>query len=144
MDSLDWVSACSLKSLWADGDLIVNGNLGVGTSTPQAKLDVNGAIRTGAGQNFKIRYGSGSVVFSSNLLAHTTATYGTVSFGHRFSSAPTVIITGTQNTALVILGLIAHAQDITVDGFTLRLYNAHSAGTGTSTPYNYNWVAIGE
>lgn len=28
----------------ADGDLIVNGNVGIGTTTPQAKLDVNGNI----------------------------------------------------------------------------------------------------
>jgi hypothetical protein len=32
------------NALAANGDLIVNGNLGVGTATPQSKLDVNGNI----------------------------------------------------------------------------------------------------
>jgi hypothetical protein len=32
------------NALAANGDLIVNGNLGVGTATPQSKLDVKGNI----------------------------------------------------------------------------------------------------
>lgn len=32
----------------ADGDLIVNGNIGVGTTTPAVKLDVNGGVRIGS------------------------------------------------------------------------------------------------
>lgn len=41
------------------------GYVGIGASAPQARLDVNGAIRTAAGQNFKIRYGTATVTVSN-------------------------------------------------------------------------------
>lgn len=46
------------------------GQVGIGTNLPAAALDVNGSIRTAAGQNFKIRYGTSSVTVSS-LAAHS-------------------------------------------------------------------------
>lgn len=37
----------SVPAFAADGDLIVNGNVGLGTTTPAMKVDVNGGIRVG-------------------------------------------------------------------------------------------------
>ncbi len=51
----------------ADGDLIVNGNVGVGTTTPTTKLDVNGDIK---GTNINA---GGNVTVSGNVGVGTTA-----------------------------------------------------------------------
>ncbi|WP_298269788.1 hypothetical protein [Geobacter sp.] len=41
----------------ANGDLVVNGNLGVGTTTPAAKIDVNGNVQLSGNYNITTRKG---------------------------------------------------------------------------------------
>jgi hypothetical protein len=62
----------------ADGDLIVNGNLGVGTAAPQSKLDVNGNISvTIDGKAFTLKYVNGNLgedVYGQWVVTNITAT----------------------------------------------------------------------
>ncbi len=114
-----------------------NGSVGIGTANPQAELDVAGAIRTGAGQNFKMRYGSGSM--DVYLQSNTGSSFGTVNFGYTFSSVPIVTITGTVGS--LFGAFIPGAVNKTTTGFALYLYNSGYTFGGN---YTFDWVAIWE
>jgi hypothetical protein len=125
------------------GLVIVFMLIGVNLYAADGDLIVNGAISTGAGQSFKIRYGSGS--YSVNIAAGATGTYGPVDFGFTFSPTPAlppiVMITGTSYGG-ARQALNPSAVNKTSSGFTLKLYNSHgSTVTGT---YTFDWIAIGQ
>lgn len=116
------------------------GGVGIGTDSPQAELDVNGAIRTAAGQSFKIRYGLGSAIVSigPNGIVNVSSA---VSFGYTFSSAPKVIITGTVPNSPALAGVIPNTLSVSTTGFDLQLFNG--GNVGASGEYHFDWIAIG-
>ena len=119
--------------------VVKDGSVGIGTTSPGAALDVNGAIRTAAGQNFKVRYSTVSV--SVSLPQQYGTSFGTVNFGYTFSSVPVVMITGTSMGSYVD-AINPTALNITTTGFTLYLFN--SATGSASGTYTCNWIAIGD
>lgn len=57
----------------ADGDLIVNGNVGIGTTSPAAKLDVNGGLKVSANGGIQLSLNSISSVSQRVQIAFTRA-----------------------------------------------------------------------
>ena len=73
MKKLIWATAIILllagsQAFAADGDLIVNGKVGVGTATPQEKLEVKGTIKITNPSG-----GTGGIKFPDNTVMTTAA-----------------------------------------------------------------------
>jgi hypothetical protein len=127
--------------------LSTNGNVGVGTSTPQSTLAVNGNIQMGSGaanyavsgtENLRIVRGivnSAGAVFAgsgfSSVLNASTGSY-TITFTPAFSATPTVTASGVNS--IILVGGVISASSITVQ----------SMGFGGS-PANgtFSFIAIG-
>jgi hypothetical protein len=102
------------------GDIVLNplsGNVGIGTSSPGAALDVHGSIKLGtASEYFAVkspandRIVRGYVTFSGNIDANrsapgfsmvphsTTGSYG-ITFSPAFASPPTIVVTSAASTS---------------------------------------------
>ena len=123
-----------------------NGNVGIGSTAPTQALDVAGAISTAAGQGFKIRYGSssfstGNMTGNGNTTSCAAVTGGTVNFGYTFTSAPYVMISGTNGPGACADCFVYNATSVTTTGFAPHLVNC--ANGTINTTFSYNWIAIG-
>jgi hypothetical protein len=108
-----------------------NGNLGIGTSSPGALLDVAGNGRFGA--NNQVRLGSG--VFAANL-ASISASVGRLDLGTTSASDISFFANNTERLRIessgsIRAGAAAALATTATDGF---LYVPTCAGTPTGTP----------
>ena len=130
--------ATNWAGYFANGNVYVQNNMGIGTSTPTAKLDVNGSIViSGANTNELNRAQTGT----ANLVP---IAYGTTNSGGAIDNA------GTGNWSVVRLGLGNYQITITGESVTGSSHLVHltkfgSAGTiyyqaplGNIIVYTYN------
>lgn len=124
--------------------LLIDGNVGIGTSAPGYLLDVNGtanatAFRSAAGQTFKVLSGTTNIAITCAGPAgcQTQA----VSFGYTFTSAPKVVVTGATWGSWCNI-IIPTAYGTSTTGFTLGTTNP-AAGNPSGATCSFNWIAIG-
>jgi hypothetical protein len=133
------------------GDIVLNafggGNVGIGTSSPGASLDVRGDIKLGAaGQYFAssgeenlrtIRgtvNGNGTVAFGSGwTVARTAAGSYTIFFNTPFSDRPSVVASSSLATRTAAIGTPVQGN------VAIRLFNA----AGTLADDTFYFIATG-
>jgi hypothetical protein len=148
-----------------NGDLIVNGNLGVGTSTPGAKAEVNGNLKvdgtiTTSGANGNLTVNGSSTVSGSSTVTQNLTINGNVGIG---TSSPTQkldvngYVKGTgfcigancTTTLQVSGGLYGYSQIISSGGFygsftcSTTLFPATCASGVSACPAGYTKVLTG-
>jgi hypothetical protein len=102
------------------------GNVGVGTSTPASKLEVNGAatniVAFNAGSN-------SSIDFTKSNLAYTTATGTSFTLsGLKDGGAYTLILTSTTNTG---------TASFSASGFTIKNMSTSAMTSGKEHIYSF-------
>ncbi|MCA9732105.1 hypothetical protein KC799_08240 [candidate division KSB1 bacterium] len=125
-----------------------------GDASVQSNLNVSGDIVSGAGQGFKIRYGSkvldlSTIFFGSGfgLSGSSRHTFQGNEFGYQFSSPPTVIITGVSVPERDTFpdwrsSIVVSVLNISNSDFQIGVYNS---GTRLITgEFSVNWIAIGQ
>lgn len=101
------------------------GNIGIGTSTPASKLEVNGASTNTVAYNA----GSGRTIdYSQSNLAYTTATAGAFTLNNLKNG-------GTYS--LAVRGSSAATSTFTASGFTVKYANNRATTAGTETVYTF-------
>ena len=101
-----------------------NGNVGIGTQTPQFPLDVNGNIRLGTGT-------TGNILFGTSGVGTTQAGYIDL-INNTMTVAANQIRLGTTNSAVSIPGTLV------VNGKT----NAFSGWTSRTSAVDNDWLAV--
>lgn len=130
-----------------------NGNLGLGTQTPAAKLDVRGSIRLGNSgeyfapgvpENIRILRGyvnSGGVVLEGTGFTATRTATGryTITFTTAFpaNEPPTVSVTGVGSVTTTSIATLYNAT--TVNNVFVRVTNA----SGTEVDSGFHFIAMG-
>lgn len=101
------------------------GNIGIGTSTPASKLEVNGASTNTVAYNA----GSGRTIdYSQSNLAYTTATAGAFTLNNLKNG-------GTYS--LAVRGTTSATSTFTAAGFTVKYANNRATTNGTETVYTF-------
>lgn len=101
------------------------GNIGIGTSVPASKLEVNGASTNTVAYNA----GSGRTIdYSQSNLAYTTATAGTFTLNNLKNG-------GTYS--LAVRGATSGTSTFTATGFTVKYANNRATTAGTETVYTF-------
>jgi hypothetical protein len=113
-----------------------NGNVGIGTGTPAAKLDVNGTFRVSSGTTFtKIQAGRHTV--GTNTV--TGVKTSTITFPSAFASAPMVTVTvrgeNFSDTFVVSTRSISTTQCV------INIYRVDVAGGTWGQDLQVDWIA---
>jgi len=121
------------------------GNVGIGTTNPQAKLDVNGNVAIGGATagSFSFAHGilSSANGFSSNTLggiqAHANGLYSTAIGSYIIAEAENSFIIGSCDGSAFLINNIENSLMVGFDSDTPTLYvDGNSIGVGTITPQN--------
>ena len=141
-------------SIWSDGNADVNdnpqmhiaqaGNVGIGTPTPGAKLDVVGKTETdqlqvgNAGDTFStMQAGTATLGGGSNIAVYT------VNFNSAFASAPKVICTVRTQTGQSYNDTFAvTTKNIGTNNFQVNIVRVDGGGTGWGQTLLLDWMAI--
>ena len=130
----------------ASGGICLNGNVGIGTNSPQAKLQVAGDVKLGSDgslfapggqENLRIVRGSvkydGTVQYGSGFttVKNSTGTY-TITFSPAFSDVPTVVAIGNA-------GAMASLNGVGASTCVIKTY----WGFGTNTDSYFYFIAAG-
>lgn len=130
-----------------------SGNVGIGTSTPQARLDVRGDVKLGnSGQLFAtggeedLRIVRGTIDLNGNILAgsgfqvfHTITGEYSIIFNTPFSSTPSVVATIDGNGAR--WSIFTQTNGTSQTGFSINTYEPGQ--TGEFHSFGFNFIAVG-
>lgn len=114
---------------------IYNGNVEIGTTNPEARLDIVGTLRVGRGTNFTgIQAGTASVERSPTTRRKTIS----VSFPRSFTSVPKVVLTvrgGTSNDFFAV-----KTTQLSSTGFNANVMRMDTTG-GWNQSLQIDWFA---
>lgn len=113
------------------------GNVGVGTSAPTAKLDVNGSIKVGGGTAVnKIQTGQATLGTGTAGVQQFTITFPTA-----FTGVPRVVVSAeSANTSTETF--ITTVKSITTTTFMVNVYRIDSPGAAWTQSLKLNWYAF--
>ena len=114
----------------------LSGNLGVGWSNPQAKVDINGSLRVNSGTTFNKIEGSSSVV-GTNLIGGVKVS--AVVFPTPFIGTPKITVTvkgGNYNDVFAVT--TRNANNL---GFQVNIYRVDNAGGTWNQNLEIDWIA---
>jgi len=113
------------------------GNVGVGTTTPSAKLDVNGSLKVGGGTAVnKIQTGQATLGTGAAGVQQFTITFPTA-----FAAAPRVVVSAeSANTTTETF--ITTVKSITATTFMVNVYRIDSPGAAWTQSLKLNWYAF--
>ncbi len=164
-----WVTALSFNVRWSDGNLVegmritgatettattyFNGNVGIGTTTPAYRLDVNGTLRAGATtistfNSAGVVHNAANGSLTSSLIVTADITNNTITYGkiQNIVNANRVLGSATGNGAV---GEVQVATEMIADGAVTTAKLADGAvttaklATLTGTVSCYNITATG-
>lgn len=111
-----------------------SGNVGLGTLTPAAKLDVNGSLKIGSGGSVITKIQNGKITF--------TGTYtGTINFPAAFDSPPAVFISPVSSNSTLGFGIAVF--NVTKTGFSWTALMTDYCCQGWRYATGLYWLAIG-
>lgn len=142
------------------GNLAVTGNQGVGTTNPQAKLDVRGDIRlhadgslyaSGGVENLRIIRGTintdGSIAAGSGFSVSSPGDgQYTITFSAPFASPPSVVLSARGSAPPgdpVAWFAIANTETVSSSDFTVRTRYQQQGGTSNVVPGVFDFIAVG-
>lgn len=120
--------------------MVVNssGNVGIGTNSPVAKLDINGSIRIDEGTTFSKMQG-GTFVVGTGLAGVNTRT---ITFSSAFSSIPKVIVTVRTEDGYAFNDVfVVTTKQITTTDFKINIYRVDSPGSAWGQNLQIDWFA---
>jgi hypothetical protein len=124
------IASAQSANMWISGNAIVNGNLGIGTSTPDYPLTVSGPINVGApGANLGIILNN--VISTAIPSSSIKAIIGTTNSGFGYSAGSLLIQPRTGVSAAIAFA--------TEGSEKMQITSAGNVGIGTITPNIGGW-----
>jgi hypothetical protein len=113
------------------------GNVGVGTNTPGAKLDVNGSVKVGGGTVInKAQTGQATVGTGAAGVKQIVITFPTA-----FTAPPIVVVTA-QGAGAVTETFVATVNQVTATQCTVNILRSDVAGAAWTQNLLLNWYAF--